>query len=145
MDTQESKFLKAHIGREVSNSPSPFMNWLKPVMLLVQEGSLEFQYTVRKEMTNPFGTLHGGITAAMIDDAIGATLICYGEPFFHVTINLAVDYFAAAREGDIIIAKTTVVKKGKQLVNAQCDIWNADRSRLIAKGYTNLLKTEIKK
>jgi len=145
MDTQEAKFLKAHIDREVSNSPSPFMNWLKPVMLLVQEGSLEFQYTVRKEMTNPFGTLHGGITAAMIDDAIGATLICYGEPFFHVTINLAVDYFAAAREGDIIIAKTTVVKKGKQLVNAQCDIWNADRSRLIAKGYTNLLKTEIKK
>jgi len=144
MDTNEAKFLKAHIGKEVTGSPSPFMNWLKPVMLLVEEGKLEFQYTVRNEMTNPFGTLHGGITAAMIDDAIGATLICYGEPFFHVTINLAVDYFAAAKEGDVIIAQTTVIKKGKQLVNAQCDIWNADRTRLIAKGYTNLLKTEIK-
>lgn len=144
MDTNEANFLKAHIGKEVTGSPSPFMNWLKPVMLLVEEGKLEFQYTVRNEMTNPFGTLHGGITAAMIDDAIGATLICYGEPFFHVTINLAVDYFAAAKEGDVIIAQTTVIKKGKQLVNAQCDIWNADRTRLIAKGYTNLLKTEIK-
>jgi acyl-coenzyme A thioesterase 13 len=144
MDTQEATFLREHIGKEVSTSPSPFMNWLKPVMLLVEEGTLEFQYTVRKEMTNPFGTLHGGITAAMIDDAIGATLICYGEPFFHVTINLSIDYFAAAKEGDVLIAKTTVIKKGRQLVNAQCDIWNTDRSRLIAKGYTNLLKTEIK-
>ena len=143
MDTKEANYLRDHIGKEVSGSPSPFMNWLRPVMLLVQEGSLEFQYTVRQEMVNPFGTLHGGITAAMIDDAVGATLICYGEPFFHVTVNLNIDYFAAAKEGDVIIARTAIIKKGKQIVNAQCEIWNHDRSRLLAKGYTNLLKTPI--
>jgi len=145
MDSKQAAFLKAHIGKEISASPSPFMNWLKPVILSVSEGSLAFQYTVRHEMTNPFGTLHGGITAAMIDDAIGATLIAYGEPYFHVTVNLAIDYFAAAKEGDVIIAHTQVIKKGRQLVNAQCDVWNEDRTRLIAKGYTNLIKTEIKK
>ncbi|MXN92116.1 hotdog fold thioesterase [Flavobacterium sp. Sd200] len=144
METKEAAFLKAHIGKEVTASPSPFMNWLRPIMLVVEEGRLEFQYKVRHEMTNPFGTLHGGITAAMIDDAIGATLICYGEPVFHVTINLVTDYFGAAKEGDVIIAQTAILKKGRQLVNAQCEIWNADRSRLIAKGYTNLIKTEIK-
>ncbi|KGO87267.1 thioesterase [Flavobacterium rivuli WB 3.3-2 = DSM 21788] len=145
MDSIEATFLKTHIGKEISGSPSPFMNWLKPVILSVDEGSLAFQYTVRHEMTNPFGTLHGGITAAMIDDAIGATLIAYGEPYFHVTVNLAIDYFAAAKEGDVIIAHTQVIKKGRQLVNAQCDVWNEDRTRLLAKGYTNLIKTEIKK
>ena len=145
MDSIEATFLKTHIGKEISGSPSPFMNWLKPVILSVDEGSLTFQYTVRHEMTNPFGTLHGGITAAMIDDAIGATLIAYGEPYFHITVNLAIDYFAAAKEGDVIIAHTQVIKKGRQLVNAQCDVWNEDRTRLLAKGYTNLIKTEIKK
>ena len=145
MDTQEAQFLRVHIGKEVTASPSPFMNWLKPVMLSVEEGALAFQYTVRHEMTNPFGTLHGGITAAMIDDAIGATLICYGEPYFHVTVNLAIDYFYAAKESDVIIAQTSIIKKGKQLVNAQCEIWNHDRTRLLAKGNTNLIKTEIKK
>jgi uncharacterized protein (TIGR00369 family) len=144
MDTKEAAFLRQFIGKEVVGSPSPFMNWLRPVMLLVEEGHLEFQHTIRKEMTNPFGTLHGGITAAIIDDAIGATLIMYGEPFFHVTVNLAIDYFAAAKEGDVIIAQTTIIKKGKQIVNAQCDVWNNDRTRLIAKGYTNMLKTPIK-
>lgn len=141
MDTKEAAFLRQFIGKEVVGSPSPFMNWLRPVILSVEEGSLAFQYTIRNEMTNPFGTLHGGITAAMIDDAIGATLIAYGEPYFHVTINLAIDYFTAAKEGDVVIAQTTVVKKGRQIVNAQCDIWNHDRTRIIAKGYTNMLKT----
>jgi len=144
MDTKEANFLRQFIGREIEDSPSPFMNWLKPVILKVEEGSLAFQYTVRKEMTNPFGTLHGGITAAMIDDAIGATLISYGEPAFHVTINLAIDYFAPAREGDVVIAETTIVKKGSQIVNAQCELWNEARTKLLAKGYTNLLKTPVK-
>jgi len=145
MFSDAAQFLKDRIGKEVTDSPSPFMSWLKPVMIEVTEGSLTFQYTVRHEMTNPFGTLHGGIIAAMIDDAIGATLISYGEPNFYVSINLVVDYLASAREGDIILAQTAITKKGNQVVNAQCEIWNADRSKLIAKGYTNLLKTEIKK
>lgn len=145
MYSEASAFLKDRIGKEVSDSPSPFMNWLKPIILKVEEGSLAFQYTIRKEMTNPFGTLHGGVTAAIIDDSIGATLISYGESFFYVSVNLVIDYIASAREGDVIVAETTVIKKGNQIVNAQCDVWNADRTRLIAKGYTNLLKTEIKK
>jgi len=143
MGTKEAAFLRQFMGKEVEQSPSPFMNFLRPIVLSVEEGSLAFQHTIRKEMTNPFGTLHGGITAAIIDDAIGATLIAYGEPFFHVTINLAIDYFASAKEGDIIIAQTAVIKKGKQIVNAQCEVWNHDRTRIIAKGYTNMIKTPI--
>jgi len=145
MFTEAAQFLKDRVGKEVTDSPSPFMSWLKPIMLEVNEGKLRFQYTVRKEMTNPFRTLHGGVTAAIIDDAIGATLISYGEPYFYVSVNLVIDYLSAAVEGDVIIAETNVIKKGKQLVNAECEVWNADRSRLIARGYTNLLKTEIKK
>jgi len=145
MFSEAAQFLKDRVGKEVTDSPSPFMSWLKPVMVEVTEGSLTFQYTVRHEMTNPFGTLHGGIISAMIDDAIGATLISYGEPFFYVSINLAVDFLASAREGDVILAQTSITKKGNQVVNAQCEVWNADRSKCIAKGYTNLLKTEIKK
>lgn len=145
MDPKAKEFLQGFIGKEVQNSPSPFMNWLKPVMAAVEDGSLTFEYTIRKEMTNPFGTLHGGVTSAMIDDAIGATLISYGEPYFYVSVNLVVDYFSPAREGDVVVAKTAILKKGSQITNAQCGIWNKDRTKLIAKGYTNLLRTEIKK
>ncbi|WP_294819880.1 PaaI family thioesterase [uncultured Flavobacterium sp.] len=145
MDTNAKELLKGFIDNEVQNSPSPFMNWLKPIMREVGEGSLKFEYTIRGEMTNPFGTLHGGVTVAIIDDAIGATLISYGEPCFYVSVNLVVDYFSPAREGDVVVAKTSVLKKGSQIANAQCEIWNAGMTKLVARGYTNLLKTAIKK
>ena len=144
METKEAEMLRRYIGRQVQDSPSPFMNWLQPVIRKVEEGSLAFQYTVRPEMTNPFGTLHGGVTAAIIDDAMGATLMAYGEDVFHVTVNLSVDYFAAARAGDVIIAETSVQKRGRQIVNIHCDVWNEDKTKLLAKGYSNLIKTPIK-
>ncbi|WP_223845496.1 PaaI family thioesterase [Flavobacterium selenitireducens] len=144
MEPGAFEFLRGQIGLEVTASPSAFMNWLRPEMRLVEKGHLEFAYTVRPEMTNPFGTLHGGVIAAIMDDAIGATLIAFEEPFFYVSINLAVDYFASAKVADVVVAVTSVNKKGKTVVNAQCELWTADKSRLLAKGYTNLLKTHPK-
>lgn len=127
-----------------SRSPSPLMRWLNPTLISVEEGALEFSYVVRDEMTNPFKILHGGTTAALIDDALGATIFTLGRAHLYTTVNLAVDYFSTARAGDTIIATTTMVKKGDKIVNAQCEVWNADKTRMIAKGYSNLIKTNTK-
>lgn len=139
------EMLQEYIGKEFPASPSPFMKWLNPLVLNAEEGKLSFQYKVRKEMTNPVGTLHGGVTSAIVDDIIGATMFSFNEENFYTTVNLVVDYFAHAHEGDIIIADTSVVKKGKQMVNAQCEVWNADKTKLIAKGYSNLIKINVKR
>ncbi len=143
--TNQLEVLQEHIGKEFTTTPSPFMKWLKPIVLSAEQGKLSFQYVVRKEMINPIGTLHGGVTSAIIDDIIGATMFSFNEDCFYTTINLVIDYFASAHEGDTIIADTSIVKKGKQMVNAQCEIWNEDKTRLIARGYSNLFKTNIKK
>ncbi|MDA3615199.1 PaaI family thioesterase [Polluticaenibacter yanchengensis] len=132
-------FLNSNKDKAITNSPAPFMNWLAPVLLNFSEGSLELAYTVRPEMANPVGILHGGVIAAIIDDSIGATLITYGKLEFHATINLTIDYLGAAKPGDSIIAITKVIKKGKQLTNAICEIWNKDKTRMLAKGSSNLL------
>jgi acyl-coenzyme A thioesterase 13 len=139
------KFLKAQEGKDASLSPSALMRWLNPVLLSAEEGKLLLQYKVRKEWTNPMDVLHGGSTAAIIDDAIGVTTFSLGEDYFFTTINLNVDYFSTAKENDIILAETTIVKKGKQFINAKCVIWNQDKSRMIAQGISNLFKTEIKR
>lgn len=132
--------LKSYIGREFSESPSPFMRWLNPIVVSAEEGKVEFQYTVRGEWLNPMGNLHGGVSAAIIDDVIGVTMFSLNEKSFITTINNSIDYFSTAKEGDIIFAQTQVIKRGKQFVNAQCEIWNADKSRLIARGTSNLFK-----
>jgi acyl-coenzyme A thioesterase 13 len=137
--------IKTFIGKEFTASPSPFMRWLKPVVRSAAYGTLEFEYTVRQEWLNPIGNLHGGVTAAIIDDVLGATMFSLNEEYFYTTINNVVDYFSTAKENDVLIAETRIIKQGKQFINAQCDIWNADKSRLVAKGYSNLFKTEIRK
>jgi len=134
------KALQSFIGKEFTESPSPFMRWLNPVVISAEEGQIEFQYTVREEWLNPMGNMHGGVTAAIMDDIIGATMFSLNEKTFIVTVNNSIDYFSTAKENDIIVAETKIIKRGKQFVNAQCEIWNADKTRLIARGTSNLFK-----
>jgi uncharacterized protein (TIGR00369 family) len=137
--------LQAYTGKEFDISPSPLTRWLKPIVVSAERGRLCFSYTVREEMCNPMKTLHGGISAAIIDDMIGAVLYSLEEEFFYTTVNLAVDYFAPAFKDNKILAEAFVVKKGSQVVHAQCEIWNENKSRMIARGSSNLLKTRIRK
>ena len=138
------EILKLYIGKEFENSPSPFMQWLKPVILAVEEGSLRFQYTVRHEWLNPAGNLHGGMAAGILDDIIGATIFTLGDPDFYSTINIAIDYFGAAREKDILIAETQVIKRGRNIVNVECTIWNENKTKMLARGTSNLMRMEWK-
>lgn len=133
---------QSYIGKDSSKSISPLMRWLNPTILSVSEGELEFSYFIREEMTNPMGILHGGTTAAIIDDAVGAAVYSLGKPNWYTTVNLAVDYFASAKVGETIIAQTSITKNGNQIVNTACEIWNADKTRMIAKGHSNLLKID---
>ena len=142
---QQLEHIQRHIGKVFDASPSPFMLWLQPVVLSAEQGKLSFQYKIRKEMTNPVNGLHGGVIAAIIDDIIGATMYSFNEDACYITINNVIDYFVTAKENDIVIADTSIIKKGNQIVNAHCKVWNEGRTRLIANGYSNLLKTNMHK
>lgn len=137
--TERIKFFQSQVGKEVIDSPSNYMNWLGPTVISAQTGMLRFSYLVRKEMTNPYGILHGGVTAGIIDDLIGATVYTMGLTSAYTTVNNSIDYFAPAKEGDLIEAETTVVKRGRAIINLQCEIYLPSKSRLIARGYSNML------
>lgn len=136
-------FFKSKIGKDSKDSISPLMQWLNPTILSAEVGQLEFSHVIRKEMTNPMHILHGGITAAIIDDAIGAAVYSLNNTHAYTTVNLGVDYFKSAKAGDTIIAQTNIVKKGNQIMNAECLVWNSDKTSLIAKGRSNLIKTKL--
>ncbi|EAR01988.1 PaaI family thioesterase [Maribacter sp. HTCC2170] len=137
------EYFKTQIGKDATHSPSPLMKWLNPILISAEAGQLEFSYVIREEMTNPVGIIHGGTTAAIIDDAIGAAVFSLGVSHVYTTVSLSVDYFSRAQAGDTIIAQTNVIKKGRQIINAECEVWNADKTRMIAKGHSNLIQTKI--
>ncbi|MBC7934876.1 MAG: PaaI family thioesterase, partial [Rhizobacter sp.] len=47
-----------------------------------------------------------GVTAAIIDDVLGATRLSLNEEHFYTTIHNVIDYFSAAGENDLLIAET---------------------------------------
>lgn len=123
--------------------PSPVGRWLKGIVTSAQEGNLEMEYLVRPEMCNPAGTLHGGMIATMMDDLMGGVMFSLNDPYFKMSINLNVDYFATATEGEKVRAHAELVKQGKQLLNAQCSLYN-EKGKLLARGYSNLMRSNIK-
>lgn len=146
METRTNKTvesLRQYIGKEFSKSPSAFGRWLNAILVEVNEGALVCDFTVREEMTNPAKMLHGGAIAGMIDDMIGASVFTLEKAFFFSTINISIDYFAPSKIGDVITAKTRVVKMGREIINMECELWNMKKKRLIARGMSNLMKTNI--
>jgi len=139
LSEQRLNSLRQSLGKVIDSSPSNYMNWLAPVLEKAENGILVCRYKIRKEMTNPYQILHGGVTAGIIDDLIGATVYTMGLDSRFTTVNNYIDYFAPANEGDEIIAETAVVKKGRTIINLQCDIFLPSKNRLIAKGYSNML------
>ncbi len=134
------KALKQYIGKPFSDSPSPYTHWLRPVIREIEEGRVKMEYTVRKEMTNPIDTLHGGVTAGIVDDTIGAALYTVTGHELYTTVNLGVDYFYPAYEGDVILAEAWIVKKGKKIIHVNCRITNKNTGKLLAEGRSNLIK-----
>ncbi len=146
MENTENKALaimKAHIGHKFPNNPSKLGAWLEGTILEAEEGMLVAEYLVRPEMTNGIGTLHGGAIAAILDDQMGATIVSLGAPNFYTTVNLIVDYFYPSVAGDVVTAKTSMVKRGKQIQNVQCELWNLKTNKLLAKGTSNLLRIDV--
>jgi len=38
--------------------------------------------------------------------------------------------------------EVSVVKRGKQIINLQCELWLPIKNRLIARGYSNMIRLE---
>jgi acyl-coenzyme A thioesterase 13 len=143
---EENKILpyfKSQIGKEFANNPSRYGAWLNGILKEAEEGQLTAEFTVRKEMTNGIGTLHGGVIAGILDDMMGATVVSLGNKNFFTTVNLAVDYFYPARENDVLTAKAFMIKKGNHIQHVQCELWNLSINKMIAKGNSNLLKIDV--
>ncbi|KOY84329.1 hypothetical protein AD998_21525 [bacterium 336/3] len=143
MENNRLKMLESYVGKTFEGSPSPFALWLKGKVVSANKDSVEFEFTVRKEMTNPIGMLHGGVMASMIDDCIGVNFFILGLEYFYPTINLNIEYFSGAKEGEIVLVKTNVVKQGRTIINLRAEVTNQE-GRLLAFATSNLAVSNIK-
>jgi uncharacterized protein (TIGR00369 family) len=144
MSNPTLQWMQARIGQELTDSPSPLSRWLRGTLVRAEEGELAVRFTVREEMTNPMGVLHGGMVSAIIDDVIGVTVFSLHHAFFYTTVNLNIDFLSSARAGSTVTAQSRIVRQGRNIIHAECQLLG-EEGKLLAKGASNLLVTQIPK
>jgi uncharacterized protein (TIGR00369 family) len=125
------------VGRQIPARLSPVGGWLGGTLLRLVEGEVAASYTVRPEMTNPSGILHGGIMATMLDELMGFTVFVLDDESFYASINLSIDFLASARIGEEVIGATRVIRRGRRVVNVEGTLSRPDGT-LIARATSNL-------
>ena len=94
--------------------------WMGIEPVLLEAGHCIIKMTVKKEMLNGFGILHGGIAFAFADSAFAFAANGLGQ--MTVSINAQINYHQPAKEGEILLAEATEVASSKKMVTMDVSI-----------------------
>ncbi len=88
-----------------------FSQWLGIEVLDVKEGYSKITMTVRKEMINGFGIVHGGIAFALSDSAFA--FACNNRNVLSVALDTSINFTKPVHVGDILVAEAKELHNGK--------------------------------
>ncbi len=88
-----------------------FSQWLGIEVLDVKEGYSRIKMTVRKEMINGFGIVHGGIAFSLADSAFA--FACNNRNVLSVALDTSINFIKPVHVDDILTAEAKEVHNGK--------------------------------
>jgi uncharacterized protein (TIGR00369 family) len=96
-------------------------------------GKIIYRITIKKHHLATPHSAHGGVTAALIDGALGVTCLSavYSENKVVSTVEYKLNFLAPVLLGDELIAYANVLQKGKRLLMATCDVYCKNRNQLL--------------
>ncbi len=100
---------------------------------LMQDGKSEAYWTPTPDMANPFGSVHGGIIATLIDEVTGAAVISSIEAGSAPTVSLNVESLHAIPIGGNYTAVGEIVRIGRAMAIADARILN-EEGEVLARG-----------
>lgn len=127
-------------GKPVDDSRSAAGNWLKFTLEHIEKGSATISLEVRGEMTNPYGNIHGGMMAVVIDEVIGWGVVSLDTLHNYTSLNLNVDFLYAIKKGERLRATSKVIRAGKKIIHVECAVYDMS-DNLLAKATSNLIVT----
>ena len=88
-----------------------FSQWLGIEVLDIKEGYSKIKMTVRKEMVNGFGIIHGGIPFSLADSAFA--FACNNRNNLSVALDVTITFTKAVNVGDELTAEAKEIHNGK--------------------------------
>lgn len=97
-----------------------------------ERGVVRMSFNPDERLTNPRGTIQGGIVSAMLDDcAAYAGIVALGEPGFIASLEVKTSFFAPAYPG-LLMAEGRCLKMGKSSCFLEADLMDKD-GKLLAR------------
>ena len=88
-----------------------FSQWLGIEVLEVKDGYSKIKMTVRKEMINGFGIVHGGIAFSLADSAFA--FACNNRNNLSVALDTSINFTKPVHVGDVLTAEAKELHNGK--------------------------------
>jgi acyl-CoA thioesterase len=88
-----------------------FSQWLGIKVIDVKEGYSKIKMTVRKEMINGFGIVHGGIAFSLSDSAFA--FACNNRNVLSVALDTSINFLKPVNVGDELFAEAKEIHNGK--------------------------------
>lgn len=130
-------------GKPVTDSRSPAGNWLQFTLEKLDKGTATISLAVREEMTNPYGNIHGGMMALVMDEVIGWGVVSLDTNNYYTSLNLNVDFLYAIKKGDRLKATSQVIREGKKIIHVVCNVYDMNDT-LLGKASSNLIVTGMR-
>ena len=110
----------------------------------VENGRIVMSLDTRPDFANPLGTVHGGITATLLDSVMACAVhTTLPAGLGYTTLELKVNYIrAVATDGQTLTATGTVIHAGRRSATAEGTILDV-QGRLIAHATTTCLVLPI--
>jgi acyl-CoA thioesterase len=88
-----------------------FSQWLGIKIIDVKEGYSKVQLTLRHEMLNGFGVIHGGVAFSLADSAFA--FACNNRNNLSMALDTSITFIKATKPGDVLTAEAKEVHNGK--------------------------------
>ena len=88
-----------------------FSQWLGISVLEIKEGYSKIQMTVRPEMINGFGIVHGGIAFSLADSAFA--FACNNRNNLSVALDTTINFTKSTQPGDVLTAEAKELHNGR--------------------------------
>jgi len=119
-----------------SGAAQSFENFVGPIYRAngATANEVGFAFRVAPHHCNPYGVLHGGMLATVVDTMMGYLVFhaLKGGPC--ATISMTCDYIAAARAGDWAEGRATVTRMGRAVAFVRSEMRVGDKILLTASG-----------
>lgn len=103
--------------------------------LNLKDMEIYFKYKVPQEVTNTYGTMHGGAITTLVDEVTSIVITSFDRDNRNsVSVNLDVNFISPIKINSSVLLHCKVLKLGKTLSFSELDFLDLENNKILAKG-----------